>query len=567
MSSIRITGLATGIDTDQMIKDLMKVERAKVDRVQQDKQVLQWRQELYNSINKDFANFILNTKKEFGLSGSTSTGAIFNKSLSSLNWVKRAVSSNESAVKVSTTSEAVNGSYDVTVHRLADGVKAASSANITKDGGNSENLASQFEGLTEGDIIRFRINDKEFSFNGTDKISDVVKQINASDAGVQVSYDASIDRFFIQTTTTGENAVLKVDALYDFNPETGTGTYSDAGQKFIEALKLNVTSYDDNGNLIPEALGIETTYKGVDAKITFNGAENITKSTNQFTINGINLDLRTTGSTTVRVDTDTDAVYDKIKGFVDKYNEIVDKMGKLLGEKQYRDYRPLTAEQKEAMKEKEIELWEEKAKSGLLRNDSIISSTMQNLRNSLYNGVEGIEGPFKALYEIGIDTEKWAAGAIGGKLEIDEEKLRKAISEDVDGVLDLLFKEAGPVPAKDANGNLIPGETVEGKGGVITRMYNTMIEGMKQIVNKAGPGEESSLFRNINSKIMIDFVTNYGSISMLDKDISDIDNRISDLNALLIRKEDKYYNQFAAMEKFVQQMNNQGSWLMQQLGM
>lgn len=543
MSSIRLTGLATGIDTDQMIKDIMKAERTRVDRVQQDKQLLQWRQELYNSINKDFANFILNTKKEFGLTGTTSTGTMYNKSLSSLSWVKKAVSSNEGVAKVSTTSAAINGSYDITVHRLADGVKAASNQDIKTD---IENVLST---LADGEKIEISINGSDtISIEKTDTMSTIVKKINSSSAGVKASYDESIGRFFIQTTATGKAAEL---SFTDLNGK-GTG--------FINALSLKVTSYDASDNQVINDLTVGGSYTGVDANITFNGAENIIKSTNQFTINGINLDLKTTGSTTVTVDTDTDTVYDKIKIFVEQYNEIVDKLGKLLGEKQNRDFRPLTAEQKEVMKEKEIELWEEKAKSGLLRNDSIISSTMQKVRSSLYSKVEGIEGPFEALYNIGINTERWAAGTVGGKLEIDEEKLKKAITENVDGVLELLFKEAGTTTDKDGN-------SIQGKGGVITRMYNTMIDGMQEIINKAGPGEESSLYRSINSKLMIEFVTKHSSISMLDKDMNSLDRRINDLNAKLLRTEDKYYRKFAAMEKFVQQMNSQGSWMLQQLGM
>lgn len=66
---------------------------------------------------------------------------------------------------------------------------------------------------------------------------------------------------------------------------------------------------------------------------------------------------------------------------------------------------------------------------------------------------------------------------------------------------------------------------------------------------------------------MIDFVTEHSSMSTLDKDIKDIDERIKDLNTMLINKENRYYSKFAAMEKFIQQMNSQSSWLMQQLGM
>ncbi len=53
---MRISGLASGIDTEEMIQSMMRAERVKVDRVEQDKQILLWRQEMYNDINKAFAN-------------------------------------------------------------------------------------------------------------------------------------------------------------------------------------------------------------------------------------------------------------------------------------------------------------------------------------------------------------------------------------------------------------------------------------------------------------------------------------------------------------------------------
>ncbi|WIV12018.1 flagellar filament capping protein FliD [Proteiniborus sp. MB09-C3] len=556
MSSIRITGMS-GIDTEKMITDIMKAERVKVDNVQQDRQIVQWRQELYNSINKDFANFILNSRKEFGLSVITSTGSIDSKSLSSLSWVKRAISSNEGAVKASTTSQAVNGSYDVTVHRLADGVKGASSVNADeaiKDilSNLSDAVIEDGEVISPSETFDIKINGETITVKKGDTMSSIVKNINSSGAGVQASYDAAIGRFFIQTTATGKDAELKIEAAQ-----------GSKGEEFINALSLNVTSYNADGTQKTAAFKFEDSpYNGVNALIDFNGATGIEQQSNQFTINGINLDLRTTGSTTIRVDTDTDAVYDKIKGFVDKYNELVDKMGKLLGEKKYRDFKPLTSEQKEAMKEKEVELWEEKAKSGLLRNDSIISSIMQNVRGSLYHKVEGLEdNPFNSLYQLGIETEGYVPGEVGGKLKIDEEKLRKAISEDANGVLEVLFKEADTTTK---NGKTVP---VKNSGGVITRVFNNMIDGMEDIIGKAGPGEDSSLYRSINTRLMLDFVTEHSSISLLDKDLTSLDRRISDLNAQLLRKEESYYSKFSAMERFVQQMNNQGSWMMQQLGM
>jgi len=546
MSSIRLTGLASGIDTESMITKLMEAEKTRVDKVEQDKQKVQWKQELYNSLNKDFANFILNTKKEFGLTSTSYTGVLSNNSISSLSWVKKATSSNDFVTSVSSTAKALEGSYSVNVERLADGVKAASAESISKSD-DKTTLATQFS-IAAGSEIKFTINGKEIIANSDDTMSDIVKNINSSGAGVQAAYDSSIDRFFIQTSSTGEDAELNISA------DVGS-----IGESFINDLKLNVTSYDNSTDPVTQENGLLTigdTYTGVNALIDFAGATGIEQSSNQFVINGIEFDLNSVGSTTVTVGTDVDAVYDKISSFVEKYNEIVDKASELIGEKQYRDYAPLTDEQKEEMTEEQIELWEEKAKSGLLRNDSIISGTMQNIRSSLYETVDGVsDEAYNALYKIGITTEKWSAGTAGGRLEINEDELRKAITENVDGVLELLFKESEKNEEGETTG-----------GGIITRTYDLMIDGMKEVINKAGTGDEANLYRNISSTMLIDFVTEYGSISTLDKDVSDLNERISDLNDYLIDLEDRYYDKFSYMEQFVQQMNSQSAWLSQQFG-
>ncbi len=84
------------------------------------------------------------------------------------------------------------------------------------------------------------------------------------------------------------------------------------------------------------------------------------------------------------------------------------------------------------MDKEDINLWEEKAKSGLLRSDDIISRTMLNTRRSIYEKFEvkdGFSGKYTLITDIGISTEKYARGSAGGKLVIDEDKLKKAIAE------------------------------------------------------------------------------------------------------------------------------------------
>ena len=53
VSSTRIPGLATGMDTDQMIKDMLTGEQNKVDKAKQKEQITKWQQESYREIIKN----------------------------------------------------------------------------------------------------------------------------------------------------------------------------------------------------------------------------------------------------------------------------------------------------------------------------------------------------------------------------------------------------------------------------------------------------------------------------------------------------------------------------------
>ena len=66
--------------------------------------------------------------------------------------------------------------------------------------------------------------------------------------------------------------------------------------------------------------------------------------------------------------------------------------------------------------------------------------------------------------------------------------------------------------------------------------------------------------------MLIDFVSDYGSISNIERDIKRLNNRIDTLNQYLMKRETQYWNQFMAMEKALNQMNQQSAWLAQQFG-
>ncbi len=539
MSNMRISGMYSGMDTDTMVQSMMKVERMKVDRFEQSKQVALWKQEGYNSINKLYANFILNTKKDIGLKASSSTGSLFDKSYTNLSYVRKATSSNELAATVSSTSKAVNGSYSIEVKELAKGASFTS----------AELEENALEGVKH---LKFMIKGKEIEVGstvGTTDITmdDVVKSINAKteETGVTAFYDKTNGRLFMQTTETGKDAYIGLTAV------TGNA----ASVQFInDKLKYNIKEQNSAGEGHTGAI-----YSlGKDSKISFNGVD-LTYSSNNITLNGLNIELKAQGTTNINVSTNVDGIMEKVEKLVADYNALIDASSLLLNEKRYSSYHPLSSDEKSAMKEDDVKLWTEKAKSGLLNNDETINRTLQAMRSDLYKNVEGIDEKYNHITKIGISTESYARGTAGGKLQIDTEKLRKAIEDSPEEVMALLFKE--PTEAESADK-----ATKSANSGIFTRIYDNLIDGMKSIIDKSGPGSDSDLYRSVKSNMLIDFVTTKSSISDIDKSITEMNRKIENLNVLLAKKEDSYYAKFTQMEKYMQQMSSQSGWLSQQFG-
>ena len=545
MAGIQMGGIASGLDTTSIVTSLMKAEQLKVDKVQQQKVKLQWQQEAYVKVSDLYANFVLKMRDNFGIQNSVSTHGLTRPgTVNNLTWLNKATSSNEAVLTTKVTSEAKAGKYEAKVKQLADSFKSASSSNISvnKEGAN---LAEQL-GIDPETQIDFEISDGNKTITINKKASemtmtDLVNEINQLD-GVTASYDKDIDRFFIQTSKTGAESQLK---LTDNSTDLSGGTGS-----LLSKLQL------DNINS-------GQTYRGQDAIIDFNGANDITFSTNNFSIQGIEFSLNSANvneTVTVNVSTDVDAVVEKVQTFVNEYNTLITDIGKILGEATYRDYDPLTDEQKEEMTEKEIELWETKAKSGLLKNDSIINSIQQNLKSSLIQDVKLSDGSTINLYNIGIQTKGYQSAATSGELQIDEEKLRAAISNNSNQVAELLFAIPAESSLNTSDRNLSSSQIQQKRqeSGLFNRMTDIMTSGMSQIFNKAGVGENSSTYRSINSFIMTDFAA-AGSKSILDSRLLDINKRIVTLNDRMVKVETRYWKQFTAMETALSNLQSQQS--------
>ena len=76
VNPIRFGGMASGLDTESLVKQLVSAEKTRVDKFTQQKIWKQWQQTAYNETNKTMANFILDTRKNLGLTRTTSTGSL-----------------------------------------------------------------------------------------------------------------------------------------------------------------------------------------------------------------------------------------------------------------------------------------------------------------------------------------------------------------------------------------------------------------------------------------------------------------------------------------------------------
>ncbi len=195
--------------------------------------------------------------------------------------------------------------------------------------------------------------------------------------------------------------------------------------------------------------------QGQDAKVTINGVET-TRSSNSFEIDGVSMQLTSLSEkddagnyieTTISTVRDDDAIVDAFKGFVEDYNKMIEVLNGYVSEDaDYKDYPPLTDAQKEEMTDREIELWEEKTKVGLLRNDSTINTFLSQLRSAIYTKPEDSS---LALYQIGIETTSFFDDEdVAGSLTIDEDALRQALSSDPTSVMTLFTSSSDGLAAQ-----------------------------------------------------------------------------------------------------------------------
>lgn len=353
----------------------------------------------------------------------------------------------------------------------------------------------------------------------------------ANDQGLQTTMSFNLDSTYSLNQVLREvrDSNIGVNAFYDDYSKKIAFTRKETGDfnKTDDEIVLD-------GDFLTNTLQMQGAVQqgGTNAQLMINGLAT-ERTSNNFELNGITFTLKsefTTGPVTVTTTNDVDKSFEAIVDFVNKYNEMIGTINEKLTEKRYRNYQPLTNEQRSDMKENDIKLWDEKAKSGVLRGDTILSSGLSQLRMDLYGEVSGLDTNMNQLAEIGIKTTNRYNDR--GKLEIDETKLRKALAENSEGVYNLLMAD---------------GETTA-EQGIIRRMRSTIKDTIRGVEDRAG-----------NS-----FKTNQQFT--LGRNLDEIEKQMDRWQQRLIDIEDRYWRQFTAMEQAIQRANAQSAQFMQSFG-
>ena len=239
------------------------------------------------------------------------------------------------------------------------------------------------ENLANGTITAgtFSINGVTISVDpSADSLTDVLERINSSDAGVSASYDSATDTIRVLSSTLGSRTIK-------FGSSSDTSNF------------LSITNLDSASQVA-----------GQDAQFTINGGSTLTRNTNQVSdaITGVTINLLSTGTSTVTVSSDDDAIVTGISNFVTEFNSTITKIADLTGS------------------------------SGDLAGDSGIASISDYLFQQVFSQVSGSgDSDYDSLLAIGISTGSDFSADTTPQLEVDEDKLRAALEDNRSAVQSL----------------------------------------------------------------------------------------------------------------------------------
>ena len=379
-------------------------------------------------------------------------------------------------------------------------------------------------------------------YNTKEELNDALKNFTVNGAKIDnITADTTVDGLL---TAINNNKDAGVTATYLGSANKFVLSSNEKGKGREISLGADPKDTTDAANIIFGGDKKES-HDGTDGEmsILYNGVKTtITSSSNTFSIDGLDIKATNTfdtgsataeGGVSFTASADTEKVTETVKKFIEAYNAMIDEVRTQATTKPDSNYKPLTDDQKNEMNETSIKNWEDKAKEGILYNSSALkdldNATQGIFSSMMMNGVS-----YDDLEKIGISfSDDYTAG---GKIVFDEEKFKTAMDSDPEKVSDLFTGTHGIVNTIDSTLSTYATRYASRNGN----SYGVLIE-------EAG-SEKLSLTLTNNS---------------IYKELKDMQETITNLQSQLSTEQDRYISQFTQMERLINQMNSQSSYLSQ----
>ncbi len=361
-------GLASGLDVQGIVSQLVELERRPLVPLQQAAASFSSKLSIYGTIK----------------SMVSALGDAANKLTGTAAWNGVRATTTSDAVGISARAGTTPTSMSIEVQSLARAQSNASAAVPNGSTMGSGTLSIQTGSWAGGSFAAGTAAAVNVTVAATDTLSDIATKINNAGGGVNATVlrDASGERLLVRSSTTGEANGFQITATDD------DGNNTDAAG--LSRLAYGGTSGAMHGMSLSQA--------GANAQATVNNVP-ISSATNTVTdaLPGITLNLNkvTTGPVEVGVMQDKDSIRKNLQGFVDAYNAINNMLGTATR------YDPDTKV------------------AGSLQGDSTAVGLQNSLRNMMRSITPG--GDFQRLSDVGIEMKS------GGVLAIDNTKLDRAM--------------------------------------------------------------------------------------------------------------------------------------------
>ena len=587
MGANGIYGLSgSGLDIESLVKMGMMNKQNQYDKMYQTQLKQTWVKEAYNTVYTDVKAF-KESMSTFKMQSNMSA--------------MQATSSNNDVVSVTANGAAAAMNHKITVEQVASNayLMTANGKKIDRANNSAANSVYLKDVLFSGDATKTTV-DGQTSYlvkndttgkNDTFKGSDVAISIEVQDSDevdsdgkpvthkVEFTYDQIFgdNKTLNDLATAFSNSGANVQGGYDtvndsfslYNKTSGSANKiglkatNETSKELLD--KLHLASYDGQNNTLGSAITFETdkmnvAATGTNAKATIDGKtyESDTNKLNVanviYNFNGVSAKNAdgTYQASTISVSQDTDKIVDNVKKFVETYNTLIDSLNTKYREEKNTDYKPLTKKQESEMTESQINKWNEKAKSGLLYHDNNIYSIISDMREALYTEVDAVDTvltdargnkySYNSMSSIGITSS-----TNQGHITLDEEKLKKALTEDPDCVYQLF--------ASDQDSTYISGSTNKNQSdtytsksdylntGIANRLYNSMTTNIRNLESYAGTSKETD------------------DESYLGKLITNMNTKMTSFQTLMKSYESKLYKKYDAMEVALSKLGAQLSYI------